>query len=52
MSTKRLWAKLHSQIMRNIITNISKVYNDFFEKLIEVGNNITPLKTVRIKKYK
>ena len=29
--------------------NINKAYNDFFQKLIEVVNNITPLKTARIK---
>ena len=31
--------------MRN---NINKAYNGFFPKLIEVVNNIAPLKTVRI----
>ena len=29
--------------------NINKPYNHFFQKLIEVVNNIAPLKTVRIK---
>ena len=29
--------------------NIKKAYNDFFQKLIEVVNNIAPLKTARIK---
>ena len=29
--------------------NINKAYNDFFQKLIEVVNNIAPLKTARIK---
>ena len=29
--------------------NINKAYNDFFQKMIEVVNNIAPLKTVRIK---
>ena len=46
MNTKRLWAKLHSQTMRN---NINKAYNDFFPKLIEVVNNFARLKTARIK---
>ena len=29
--------------------NINKAYNDFFQNLIEVVNNIAPLKTARIK---
>ena len=29
--------------------NINKAYNDFFQKMIEVVNNIAPLKTARIK---
>ena len=29
--------------------NINKAYNGFFQKLIEVVNNIAPLKTTRIK---
>ena len=29
--------------------DINKVYNNFFQKLIELVNNIAPLKTVRIK---
>ena len=29
--------------------NINKAYNDFFQKLIDVVNNIAPLKTARIK---
>ena len=29
--------------------NIKKAYNNFFQKLIEVVNNIAPLKTKRIK---
>ena len=33
-------------------SNVSKAYNDFFHKLIEVVNRIVPLKTVRKKKYK
>ena len=33
--------------MRN--HNINKAYNDFFNKLNEVVNNIRPLKTARIK---
>ena len=31
-------------------SNVSKAYNDFFHKLIEVVNRIVPLKTVRKKK--
>ena len=33
-------------------SNVSKAYNDFFHKLIEVVNRIALLKTVRKKKYK
>ena len=29
--------------------NIKKAYNDFFQKIIELLNNIAPLKTARIK---
>ena len=29
--------------------NINKAYNDFFQKIIELLNNIAPLKTARIK---
>ena len=29
--------------------NINKAYNDFFQNLIEVVNNIAPLKAARIK---
>ena len=29
--------------------NINKAYNNFFQKMIEVVNNIAPLKTARIK---
>ena len=29
--------------------NITKAYNNFFQKLIEVVNSIAPLKTARIK---
>ena len=29
--------------------NINKAYNNYFQKLIEVVNNIAPLKTARIK---
>ena len=42
MSTKRLWAKLHSQTLRNIIIETRHT-------MIEVVNNIAPLKTARIK---
>ena len=30
--------------------NINKAYSNFFQEMIEVGNNIAPLKTRRIKK--
>ena len=30
-------------------SNANKVYDNFFEKLMEVVNKIAPLKTVRIK---
>ena len=33
-------------------SNVSKAYNDFFHKLIELVNRIALLKTVRKKKYK
>ena len=29
--------------------NVNKAYNKFFEKLVEIDNNIAPLKTERIK---
>ena len=46
MSAKRLLAKFANY---QIYHNISKAYNDFFQKLIKVVNNITPFKTTRIK---
>ena len=46
MSTKRLLAKFSNY---QIYHNISNAYNDFFQKLIKVVNNITPFKTTRIK---
>ena len=30
-------------------SNVSKAYNDFFQKIIVLVNKIAPLKTVRIK---
>ena len=44
MGMKRLWAKLNYEKYHNI----KKVYNNFFQKLIEVVNIIAPLKTARI----
>ena len=46
MSTKRLLAKFSNY---QIYHNINKAYNDFFQKLIKVVNNIPPFKTTRIK---
>ena len=46
MSTKRLLAKFSNY---QIYRNINKAYNDFFQKLIKVVNNIPPFKTTRIK---
>ena len=46
--TKRLWAKLYLQTMRDIIIQASHT-TIFFQKLIEVVNNSALLKTARIK---
>ena len=46
MSTKRLLAKFSNYDRYH---NINKAYNDFFQKLIKVVNNIPPFKTTRIK---
>ena len=48
MSTKRLWAKLHSQAMRDN-HNINKTSNAFFQKLIQIIAKIPPLKTAKTK---
>ena len=48
MSTKRLWAKLHSQAMRDN-HNINKTSNAFFQKLIQIIAKIAPLKTAKTK---
>ena len=44
MSTKRLWTKLYSQTMRDIIIQARHTI-----LLVEVVNNIAPLKTSRVK---
>ena len=46
MSTERLSAKFSNY---QIYHNMNKAYNDFFQKLIKVVNNIPPFKTTRIK---
>ena len=46
MSTKRFLAKFSNYDRYH---NINKAYNNFFQKLIKVVNNIPPFKTTRIK---